>query len=125
MPRIPKHPCAYPGCPELVERGQRYCEQHQKLENHNYEKYHRNRETKKRYRRGWQLIRSAYAAKHPLCEECLKRGVYTPTEHVHHIVPLSEGGTNEEENLMALCRPCHSRIHAERGDRWGRRGDDR
>jgi 5-methylcytosine-specific restriction protein A len=31
---------------------------------------------------------------------------------------LSEGGTNKEQNLMALCKSCHSRIHAERGDRW-------
>jgi 5-methylcytosine-specific restriction protein A len=36
---------------------------------------------------------------------------------VHHIVPLSEGGSNEEKNLMSLCRSCHEKIHRERGDR--------
>ncbi|MBP3896084.1 MAG: HNH endonuclease, partial [Mogibacterium sp.] len=30
------------------------------------------------------------------------------------------GGTHDEDNLMALCKKCHSKIHAERGDRWGR-----
>ena len=28
MPFRPKHPCAHPGCPELVESGQKYCEKH-------------------------------------------------------------------------------------------------
>ena len=42
----------------------------------------------------------------------------TPTEEIHHIVPLSHGGTHAEDNLMALCKPCHSRITVEMGDRW-------
>ncbi len=41
-----------------------------------------------------------------------------PVEEVHHKVPLSEGGTHEESNLVSLCKECHARIHAERGDRW-------
>lgn len=39
MPRKPKHPCGYPGCPELTDK--RYCLKHQKLENRQYEKYDR------------------------------------------------------------------------------------
>lgn len=31
--------------------------------------------------------------------------------HVHHIVPLSLGGSNEMGNLHTLCTPCHSRLH--------------
>lgn len=31
---------------------------------------------------------------------------------------LSEGGTHARDNLIALCKSCHARIHAERGDRW-------
>ena|ERR1041385_6816560 len=34
------------------------------------------------------------------------RGKLVPFE-VHHIVPLSAGGTNDENNLTLLCRPCH------------------
>jgi hypothetical protein len=26
------------------------------------------------------------------------------------------------KNLIALCKSCHSQIHAKRGDFWGRRG---
>lgn len=122
MPRKLKHPCSYPGCPNLVEYGSRYCEEHERMENRRYEKYERNPATKRRYGKDWQRIRSRYAAAHPLCEQCLKEGRYTQAEHIHHIKPLSEGGTHDERNLMALCRPCHSRIHAERGDRWHHSG---
>lgn len=31
--------------------------------------------------------------------------------HVHHIVPLSLGGTNEMGNLRTLCKNCHARLH--------------
>jgi 5-methylcytosine-specific restriction endonuclease McrA len=40
-------------------------------------------------------------------------GRLTPSEEVHHIIPLSEGGTNKQQNLMALCKSCHSTNHAE------------
>ncbi len=32
--------------------------------------------------------------------------------HVHHIVPLSKGGSNDLSNLLALCENCHEDIHA-------------
>ena len=31
---------------------------------------------------------------------------------VHHIVPLSSGGTNELENLVTLCAACHKQAHS-------------
>ena len=116
MPRKPKHPCAYPGCPNLTDG--RYCEEHQREENRRYERYGRDKDTKRRYGRAWKRIRDRYITAHPLCEECLKEGRYTKAEQVHHIKPLKEGGGHNDENLMSLCAPCHSRIHAKRGDRW-------
>ena len=116
MPRKPKRPCSYPGCPNLTDG--RFCEEHAKEEARHYEHYERDPATKRRYGRAWKRIRDSYAAAHPLCEECLAKGVYTPTEEIHHILPLSQGGTHDRENLKALCKACHARIHAERGDRW-------
>ena len=121
MPRKPKHPCSHPGCPELVEYGERYCEKHLKEENKRYEKYDRNPAVRRRYGRALKRIRDSYAAAHPLCELCLEKGIYTKTEEIHHKLPLSEGGTHDRANLIALCKPCHARIHAERGDRWHNR----
>lgn len=116
MPRKPQRPCSYPGCPRLCEG--RFCDEHSKQEAKHYNHYERDPETVKRYNGEWRKIRRRYASVHPLCEECLKVGRYTPTQVVHHILPLREGGTNAEGNLMSLCHCCHGRIHAERGDRW-------
>lgn len=117
MPRKPKRPCSYPGCPELTD--DRYCEQHQSLVNKQYNKYQRNPESNKRYGRSWKRIRDRYIKTYPLCEECQRQGRLTPAEEVHHIIPLANGGSNNKENLMSLCKSCHSRITAQSGDRWG------
>jgi 5-methylcytosine-specific restriction protein A len=45
-----------------------------------------------------------------LCERCLAAGRLVPAEHVHHLVHPEDGGSNADENLQALCRPCHSSI---------------
>lgn len=117
MPWKPNRPCSHPGCPELV--GGRFCEQHAKEEARRYEKYDRDPNRKKMYGSRWKKIRDRYIAAHPLCEECLKEDKVTAAEEVHHIKPLRQGGTHAGENLMALCKPCHSRISAREGERWG------
>ena len=119
VPSKPKKPCAYPGCPKLTFG--RYCEEHTAKRNKEYEKYGRAKNTKSRYGRAWKRIRDKYAAEHPFCEQCFGQGILVPTEEIHHKRPLSEGGTHDRENLIALCKSCHSRIHAQRGDRWHNR----
>ena len=54
----------------------------------------------------WQQIRAAFLRQCPQCEHC---GTDKQLE-VHHIVPLSEGGTNDLDNLVTLCKACHSRV---------------
>ena len=116
MPKKPKRPCSHPGCPNLTDG--RFCEEHEKLANQNYEKYGRNKDSKRRSGRAWKRIRDKYVSQHPFCEVCDERGILVEAEEVHHKKPLSEGGTHERDNLIALCKSCHSRIHAERGDRF-------
>lgn len=116
LPRRPKRPCSYPGCPNLTDG--RFCEEHAKLEARRYERYERDPATKRRYGRAWKRIRDKYVQEHPVCELCYKKGLLVETEQVHHIKPLAEGGDHSRENLIALCSSCHARIHAERGDRW-------
>ena len=119
MPYKPKRPCSYPGCPHLTNG--RFCEEHQRQENKRYEKYDRSPEMKKRYGIAWKRIRDRHIAQHPLCEVCKRNGNLTPAEEVHHIVPLSQGGTNDITNLMSLCKECHSEITAREGGRWTRK----
>ena len=116
MPKKPAHPCHWPGCGKLTH--DRFCEEHTQQYNRDYERYDRSPETRRRYGRAWKRIRDKYVSEHPYCEECFKEGRLVPTEEVHHIKPLAEGGDHRRENLIALCKSCHARIHAERGDRW-------
>lgn len=119
MPRKPKRPCSHPGCPRLTD--ERFCSEHARQEARRYEQYQRDPDTKKRYGRRWQAIRDGYIAEHPLCEQCRAEGRVTVAEEVHHISPLVLGGTHDAENLMSLCKSCHSAITAKEGGRWRRR----
>ena len=115
MPRRPQRPCSYPGCPNLCD-GQ-YCDKHKTEARRKYDKYERPADINKKYGRAWKRIRDRYVKEHPLCEMCLKDGRLTPVEEVHHIKPLSQGGTHSNDNLMSLCQSCHTKIHHDIGDR--------
>lgn len=39
---------------------------------------------------------------------CVNCGQTGTELHVHHIIPRSEGGTNDLSNLVTLCAKCHS-----------------
>jgi len=108
MPRKPKRPCSYPGCGRLTIS--RYCDEHRQIAGRHYNKYQRDPNTSQRYGRAWRRIRELYIQAHPICEQCEKEGRLTLAEEVHHILPLTDGGTHDEKNLMALCKSCHSRI---------------
>lgn len=115
MPRKAKKPCRYHSCPNLTEDSSGYCEKHkteyQKTISRNYDKYLRNNiEHRERYGYQWRKLRALFLSRNPLCEMCRHEGRFTDATEVHHIKPLSEGGTNNIENLMALCKSCHSRI---------------
>ena len=117
MPRKPKRPCSHPGCPGVTE--EQFCEVHKKLEAKRYEKYDRDLVAKRKYGRShWKRLRNEFLLSHPFCEMCLKEGVMTKANEVHHIRPLSIGGGDELDNLMAICTPCHSRITSREGGRW-------
>lgn len=66
----------------------------------------------------WKSVRNAYISTHPLCEECLKRGLYNPAEHVHHKVWLNKTNVNNPDislnpsNLISVCIECHNKIHS-------------
>lgn len=42
-----------------------------------------------------------------LCQPCLSHGWYTPATEVNHLTAKADGGTDDLENLEAICRECH------------------
>lgn len=75
----------------------------------------------------WHRGRGAYGTQilyrdNFTCQECGEfhadfnhLGVYTPVSDgqldIHHIVPVSQGGGDEPNNLITLCRECHKKRH--------------
>ena len=59
-------------------------------------------------KKGWFKTREKVFEKYGRC--CSMCGSEQNVE-VHHIIPIREGGTNELENLIPLCRDCHQEIH--------------
>lgn len=41
------------------------------------------------------------------CEECKRSGRVLPASEVDHIIPKTEGGTNDPANLCAINTDCH------------------
>ena len=117
MPKKPRRPCRKTGCPNFAEDGELYCSVHKGTAEFEYNHYRRDPETRKRYGRAWKRIRDRHIQAQPLCENCLKQGLHTPAEEVHHRVPLADGGTHARDNLVSLCRSCHMKIHGELGTR--------
>lgn len=73
----------------------------------------------------WKRCREAYRERvGGLCEECLRRGIYTPAEIIHHIVEITPENINDPavtlnfDNLRAVCRECHAKEHGARPRRY-------
>ena len=63
----------------------------------------------------WRRRSRIFLARHPTCERC-----GAPSEIAHHIIRRRDGGSDDEENLEALCRSCHEAEHNKHGERWGK-----
>jgi 5-methylcytosine-specific restriction enzyme A len=72
--------------------------------------------------RGWLAIRAHILKRDGgLCQE-RAWGCEVYAVEVHHIVPIELGGTNDDENLISLCAPCHQRFTAaQQHDRLARK----
>src|ERR1700727_3031048 len=80
-----------------------------------YNKVSRNKESTRFYHsKAWLLLRDVKLCNSPYCETCLLGGVHTPASHVHHKEEVSTHPhmALDEDNLMSLCLPCHSSVHA-------------
>jgi 5-methylcytosine-specific restriction protein A len=54
-----------------------------------------------------QRIRARILARDPICVLCKQAGRVAVSSEVDHVLPLSKGGTYDDDNMMGLCGPCH------------------
>ena len=105
MPRMPDHPCGHPGCPRLVPRGKKYCDEHAAQHPEEVRPA-----SERGYGSAWRKARRRYLEAHPLCVACMKEGRYTKATDVDHIVPHRGDPALfwDEDNWQALCHRHHS-----------------
>ena len=57
----------------------------------------------------WMAIRTRIIGRDGgLCVVCRARGHIQPAHEVDHIIPLVDGGTDDADNLQAICHECHA-----------------
>lgn len=58
----------------------------------------------------WRKLRAIKIQIQPLCEECLRKGMYSIAKVIDHIKPINQGGASlSMDNLQSLCSGCHNR----------------
>lgn len=109
MPSAAKKPCAYGGCPNLVEGGNRYCDVHRALADSMAPDHHR--EWQHLYNSArWRKIRARQLRREPWCAECMKRGVFTTATDVDHILPhRGDVMLFFRGPFQSLCHSCHAK----------------
>ena len=66
----------------------------------------------------WRVIRARIFARDDYtCGYCGRRDGRLECDH---IVPVSRGGSNEDDNLVTACRSCNRAKHAKLVEEWGR-----
>lgn len=102
MPQAAPRPCTAPGCGRLVHDGSGRCERHPRAA------WAKKVDAPKRITgRRLQALRAALFARQPLCELCELKGLVVLATQRDHRIPLAEGGTEDEDNEQALCKPCN------------------
>lgn len=114
-----KRICNKSGCNELIDYGNRYCDEHVDVGKVNeaerqkhYDKYRRDQKSKSFYDSvEWRKVRQVVLIRdNYLCQDCLDNNKITPYDVVDHIIPIRVDWSLRLEltNLRPLCYSCHA-----------------
>jgi 5-methylcytosine-specific restriction endonuclease McrA len=106
MPRASKV-CSLPECPDFADPGETRCNRH-KINTWQTSTWTRPP--------GWARIRQSVL--HRDRHTCVYCG--NPADQVDHVLPVSQGGSNKRDNLVASCKRCNLSKNqaAVRGNDW-------
>jgi len=109
MPTAAARPCRHVGCSALVRDGSGFCATHQSDKRINrFGDDRRGTATERGYGSSWVKLRARIMRRDAgLCQPCLQAGRVTEAKQVDHIKPKTAGGTDDENNLQAICTACH------------------
>lgn len=113
MPMAPLKPCPAPRCPNLVRSGR--CPDHQVDTSLGWRG-----DTQRIRGRRLQRLRRELFEREPLCRPCRNAGRTVLATIRDHIIPLAEGGTDDDTNIQPVCQDCSdvkTREEAMRGRR--------
>ena len=124
MPVSAAKKCRHLGCAELVRDGAGYCQAHKADANAGkWGDERRGSRHERGYGSEWEVTRKRILRRDKgLCQVCLKGSRYRPARAVDHIIPKAEGGSDEDENLQAICKTCHDAKTTEEAKRARQRG---
>lgn len=105
MPKAAPKPCVK--CGILVRDGSSRCDKH-KVVDGTFADKRRGSRHQRGYGSAWDRKRKQILARdHGLCQPCLVHGHITLATQVDHIVNKAVGGTDDDDNLQSICKPCH------------------
>ncbi len=109
MPAGAPRPCRVGDCPGLAYDGP-YCVNHAGLAKRQDD---RPSAARRGYGRAWRALRARYLAAYPFCADPFdvhfNRSELVPANEVHHKQRKQDGGSDQWDNLQALCKSCHSK----------------
>lgn len=114
MPKAAPRPCSYQACRTLVSDGSGRCSKHPRAA------WVKVNPVKRITGRRLQAMRAKLFSSAPLCAECERQGRVTAATQRDHVIPLFEGGLDDESNEQGLCNDCHdvkSQAEAQRARR--------
>ena len=112
MPQRPPRRCTQTGCRETINGRLSRCPDHA-IQDTRASAHHRG------YGSEWKRLRAICLKQNPYCVACAERGELTRATDLDHIIPRSQGGTDDPSNLQPTCHPCHSRKTAARDGGFG------
>lgn len=104
MPQF--RPCRVIGCGGLTKERNGFCDKHQ---GESWQQHQAKRTpTQRGYGPEWRKLRALIMERDGyLCQECKRAGYIKPAYAVDHIKSKGEGGTDDPQNLEAICKKCH------------------